>query len=139
MTQLVFRPHHFMCSLILQDIGYSTHFIKNFKQISNILKYDSDAMIIVKEGIDSICTPCPHHLNNHCKKQLDITPLDKAYARILNLKDGDQLSWKEAKKRIGHKMTIKKFHSACKTCEWKCLGICENELQLFLKKYHKNK
>ncbi|MFV9886786.1 MAG: DUF1284 domain-containing protein [Rickettsiales endosymbiont of Dermacentor nuttalli] len=73
-----------MCSLTLQDIGYSSNFIKNFKQISNIFEYDQEIIIQVKTGIDSICLSCLYHINNACKKQLDITHLDNAYVQILN-------------------------------------------------------
>ena len=81
-------------------------------------------------GTDSICTSCPNKLaRDLCTSQKKIDSLDQAHASILNLKDGEILTWRQAKGRILKKMTYKNFYSACKECSWKKLGVCEAALK----------
>ena len=60
--------------------------------------------------------------------QTKIDLLDGAHARILSLKEGDVLSWGEAKERILANFTDEAFESACAPCSWKPMGICKAAL-----------
>jgi hypothetical protein len=125
-----FRPHHFMCTIGFQGHGYSLGFVKNYKKIVEKLNSDETAMIEVAGNMDSICAPCPNKLNEIlCKTQDKITKLDNRHREILQLQDGEILSWKSAKIRIKKHMTVKKFDYACDGCSWKDYGVCQKALE----------
>jgi hypothetical protein len=130
---LKFRPHHFLCTVGYQGKGYSPEFVQNYNQISARLKQTGtlgDAVKIeVVERTDSICAPCPSKREDLCEMQSKIESLDGAHAKILSLKEGDVLTWKEAKERIADQFTDEAFESACSPCSWKPLGICKAALK----------
>lgn len=127
---LTFRPHHFMCTLGFVGEGYSSDFIKKYATIvAKIIKSENTPIKVVF-GTDSICAACPEKLaRDLCLSQKKVDLLDKTHAHILHLKDGEILTWKQAKRRIVKKMTYKNFHHACKGCSWKELGACEKALR----------
>lgn len=129
-----FRPHHFLCALSFKGEGYSPQFIANFTAIMQQLNAaEGDAIKIAVVGdTDSICAPCPHRREKKCTSQEKILRLDQAHAAILRIQSGDVLTWGEAKQRIANMMTIEKFTTACASCEWKSLGVCEKALTTFL-------
>lgn len=119
-----------MCTLGFVGKGYSPNFIKNYATIVNQLAKDANTPIKVHFGTDSICAACPEKLaRDLCMSQKESNVLDKAHATILDLKDGDVLTWRQAKRRLMKKMTFKNFHHACKKCSWKKLGVCETALR----------
>lgn len=127
---LTFRPHHFLCTLGFIGEGYSPAFIKNYTTIVKKLTRDENTPIKVSFGTDSICAACPEKLaRDLCTSQKMIDMLDQAHASILSLKDGEVLTWRQAKGLILKKMTYKNFHYACKGCSWKNLGLCEKALR----------
>ncbi len=127
---LSFRPHHFMCTLGFIGEGYSPDFIQNYAAIVTQLIKNTNTPIKVHFGTDSICAACPEKLaRDLCMSQKESDPLDKVHANILGLKEGDVLTWRQAKDRIIKKMTFKNFHHACKKCSWKKLGVCETALR----------
>lgn len=130
-----FRPHHFLCTLGFQGAGYSPAFIDNFAQIKKALEQDDMVSICVVTGQDSICRACPHQKGNKCSSGEKIQELDASHARIMNLKEKQVLTWREAKHLLKKSMTLDQFHNACAGCEWKALGICEAAL----KKLHNTK
>ena len=127
---IIFRPHHFMCSLSFSGYGYSAEFVANYAKIVELLRQDENIAILVSYGGDSICSACyKMQEDGNCESQPKIEKLDRSYAEILDLKNGDIISWKDAKLRIKANVTLEKFHKACEDCEWKKLGICENSLE----------
>lgn len=135
---LKFRPHHFLCTVGYQGKGYSPEFVKNYDRISADLKHSGPvgdtALIEVVEKTDSICAPCPSKRGDLCETQAKIEQLDSAHAKILSIKEGDVLSWGEAKARIAMAFTDDAFESACAPCSWKALGICKTALHDLKKK-----
>jgi hypothetical protein len=127
---LKFRPHHFLCTVGYQGKGYSAEFVKNYDVIAAGLRVpNGDATLIeVVEKTDSICVPCPSKRGDLCETQAKIDHLDRAHAKILSLKEGDTLTWGEAKKRIVENFSEEAFESACAPCSWKALGICKTAL-----------
>lgn len=129
---LEFRPHHFLCTLGFEGKGYSDEFVKNFSDIASTLR-DTGACgdeipIRVVGGTDRICAPCPNREGDFCSTETKIASLDRAHAKVLELRTGDTLTWGEAKRRIMDKMTPEKFHQACAPCSWRSLGVCERAL-----------
>ncbi len=133
MSNLRFRPHHFLCTVGFEGKGYSEAFVENYQRIATGLRNspDGDATVIevVSETTDSICAPCPNRRGDLCETETRIRALDAAHARILGLKAGDRLTWGEAKMRIREKMNLENFESACAPCSWKRAGICERALR----------
>ena len=123
-----FRPHHFLCTLGFQGKGYSPHFIENYEAIASALCQDEDLPIRVVPQGDSICSACPHQHKTGCAQENKIRVLDYNHSKILNIQSGDVLTWRQAKARLKHHMTLDAFHHACATCEWKSLGLCEKAL-----------
>lgn len=129
-----FRPHHFMCAISFKGLGYSPLFVKNYWHVVNTVRENQNTSIKVTYKDDVICSKCPHLLESgECTSQAKIEHLDKQHAKILQLQDGEILTWAQALSRIKQNMSIPKFHEACVGCEWKSLGICEEALTNLLK------
>ncbi len=126
---IFFRPHHFLCTLGFQGKGYSPSFIKNYQKIAEALQNNDETLIEVVLENDSICRACPHKKETKCAQEEKIQGLDQRHSNILALSAGDVLSWRMAKKRLKSHMTVKRFHQACRGCEWKSLGVCEKALK----------
>ena len=128
---LEFRPHHFLCTLGFVGKGYSPEFVKNFQKTADLLRKTSDGdqvLIRVTSTTDDICVPCPHRREKLCASEPKIMRLDHAHAEVLNLKEGDVLTWGEAKNRLAKYMSLEKFEKACAPCAWKALGVCKSAL-----------
>lgn len=98
---LNFRPHHFLCTIGFVGEGYSPNFVMNYAKIAHKLIEDENTSIRVHFGTDSICGACPEKLaRDLCMSQKEINPLDEAHAKILELKNGGILTWKQAKGRL---------------------------------------
>ena len=131
-SDLLFRPHHFLCTLAFEGKGYSASFIESYDDIAHSLR-DSPAgeetVIEVTNFSDSICAPCPNRRGARCDTNSKITDLDAGHARVLGLKHGDQLTWGEAKDRLRTHMTVELHHRICAPCGWRTLGVCEKALR----------
>ena len=126
--KLSFRPHHFLCTLGFQGKGYAPGFIENYTQIVEALQDNEELSIKVVVESDSICRACPHQREGECKTEDKIKALDTRHSHALGIFPGDELSWREGKKRLKKFMTIDVFHKACEGCQWKSLGVCEEAL-----------
>ena len=122
---LTFRPHHFLCTLGFQGKGYSPDFVQNYQKIKDNLTDDTE--ILVVSYTDSICAPCPHRREKTCTKETFIQSLDQRHAYALSIKDGNRLTWREAKQRLKN-LTVKDHHKMCDGCSWRDLGVCEKAL-----------
>lgn len=127
--RLSFRPHHFLCTLGFQGMGYSPGFVENYAQIVKALQDNEELSIEVVAGRDSICNACPHQGMTGCETEEKIQSLDSRHSQILNIHPGDILSWREGKERLKERMTIDAFHGACEGCQWKDYGVCEKALK----------
>jgi uncharacterized protein len=122
-----------MCTLGFQGKGYSESFVENYQKIADSLRttgaLGDDTEIKVVAGLDAICAPCPNNLGAGCATEEKIQRLDQGHARTLGLKTGDVVTWKEAKKKIAEKMTVKTHHEVCAPCSWLAMGVCEEALK----------
>jgi soluble lytic murein transglycosylase-like protein len=132
MSEVRFRPHHFLCTVGFEGKGYSEEFVANYMKIARGLRETpagDETPISVVSGADSICAPCPNRRGDACETEEKISALDLAHARILGIKSGDRITWGEAKERIRNRMTLEKFRSACEPCSWLRSGMCERALR----------
>ena len=139
MTQIKFRPHHFLCTIAFQGKGYSPEFVDNYTQICEQLNADQGdcVQIQVVNQTDSICCACPDKHGELCRTQSRVEALDNQHAQVLNLKAGMALSWGEAKRQIAEKIDEKVFDSICQGCSWKDLGICLTALKRLRERFNK--
>lgn len=131
MPPLRFRPHHFLCSLSFQGKGYSAPFVENYQAICDQLRSpdgDCTEIEVVSEA-DSICQPCPHRRGTLCETQAKIDRLDQAHATVLGLKEGDRLTWGEAKERLRERMSVATHLEICRECAWRDHGDCQKALE----------
>jgi uncharacterized protein len=127
---ITFRPHHFVCTVGFMGKGYSPDFVDNYQDIVNTLAAHPQTLIRVKEGQDSICGACPHRIDRTiCNSQPIIDVLDDEYKELLEISDGDVVTWKEAQIRIQNNITIEDFHRICSICSWYKAGVCEKALK----------
>lgn len=128
---LQFRPHHFLCALGFQGMGYSPAFVRNFGRIAAVLRGpqgDQTRLRVIGET-DDICAPCPHRRGNACTSQERVLQLDRAHARALGVRLGDVLTWGEARRRIRERVSPTRFDTMCAPCRWQQLGICRAALK----------
>jgi len=131
MSNIRFRPHHFLCTVGFEGKGYSESFVDNYVRVAHGLRETPDGdqtAIEVTSGTDSICEPCPNRRDDRCETESKIRSLDEAHAKILGIRAGDRLTWGEAKEKIRTKMTVEKLRAACAPCAWLKAGMCERAL-----------
>lgn len=128
MADYIFRSHHLLCNYCFIGEGYNDKFIENFSAINNDLKQNSHKLIKLVNASDDICKKCKHNQGVQCETEDKITSLDMKHQEVLGVKNGQELSWNEAKLVIHANVTKDKFHYMCHTCEWYPSGICYNQL-----------
>jgi len=136
MRAIIFRPHHFLCSLGYQGKGYDDAFTANMDHVvADGLHQEGgdETLITVTREADVICGPCPHRRGQGCASQEKIDGLDARHAAWLNLVDGESLTWAEAKTRIAAKVKSGDLSDLCKGCQWLELGLCEDALAKLIK------
>lgn len=119
--KIIIRPHHLICALLFQGKGYSKEFIDNFYYI--IDKIEKGNLMEITYGCDDICSCCPNKIKNKCKNQKKVTALDKNYIQLLNIQEGEFISWSEVENLIQQKLNLKSFHKICEDCDW--YSVCE--------------
>jgi len=80
MTDLRYRPHHFLCSLGFEGKGYSPEFTANMTAIvQGRLRAPGgeSARITVTVAADDICAPCPSRRMTGCDNDAKIAALDR--------------------------------------------------------------
>lgn len=130
-TPVIYRPHHFLCSLGFRGKGYSERFTANMSDIIDgrlRAAGGDDVTIIVTGATDDICAPCPKRYGTLCESQEKIAALDARHARALGLFDGTKITWGDAKRRIVKRVLPGSLASLCKGCQWLDLGLCEQAL-----------
>ncbi|MBS1962746.1 MAG: DUF1284 domain-containing protein [Bdellovibrionales bacterium] len=131
MSDIRFRPHHFLCTIGFEGKGYSEAFVENYARLARELRESKggDALEIeVTARTDSICEPCPNRRGNLCETEAKIRSLDDAHAAALGIRPGDRLSWGEAKAKIRERITVETMRTICAPCAWLKAGMCERAL-----------
>lgn len=116
------RPHHLLCTRAFKGKGYSAAFVENMQCVINRLRLGCD--IILVEGIDDICTPCPERIENRCRSEAKVTAFDKAVLSRFRLKIKTAYSYAEIERMLNAELTEPVYDCICRNCEWKQTGIC---------------
>lgn len=128
--RLRFRPHHFLCSLGFEGMGYSDAFTANMAAIVlGRLRAPGGtaALIEVTTKADDICAPCPARRGTGCQSSERIAALDAAHGAALALNEGDVLSWGEALLRM-RALPPEALDDICAGCRWLEAGMCRAAL-----------
>lgn len=126
-----YRPHHFLCSVGWQGMGYSKDFSLNMDSIvdGTLRAPGGDSTIIeVVKYTDDLCSPCPHRREKLCEKQEAIEKLDNTHSKKLGLKIGKNITWGDAKKLIRKKVVPTDLNKICEGCQWLEYGVCAKAL-----------
>lgn len=106
------RPHHLLCILNFQGLGYSTEFVEKLRNVKNAID-DNSIILKLVEGQDDICKTCPN--SSKCSMMNYTRVLDKKVMVATELEYG--IEYEAAKV-----MDIVK-----KNISWNILNmICEN-------------
>ena len=119
-----------MCLTGFKGKGYSPEFINNLRAITGRLRGpDGDNTgITVVRGPDDVCAKCPHLVDDTCDFGGKVEQLDERHAKALDMKEGERLTWHEAKKRIAGGIDDSTFDHVCESCYWKFFGACKSAL-----------
>ncbi len=125
----VLRGHHLLCVHGFVGRGYSPDFAENMRACVVALRGDPDAVVILVDEPDLICTPCPHLLDGRCQSDgLEGEELraeqDRRVLDSLRLEPGAHLSWREVVERIRATVTPADLAYLCADCQWLPLGLC---------------
>lgn len=83
---MIIRPHHILCILSYQGIGYNYTFEINMNKITQLLYVQKNTIISLSSGIDIICKYCPNNLgNNQCLYEKTVNLLDTKVLQTFKL------------------------------------------------------
>lgn len=125
------RGHTLLCLQGFRGEGYSPGFVQNMASIHAELLKNPEAWIEVVEEPDAICAACPHRMPAGCGLHGDASEegmqaQDGHVLRLLSLRPGDRLQWREVLERIRRSVTGASLPSICGQCRWLPLGYCRD-------------
>lgn len=121
------RGHHLFCTALFSGHGYSEAFTENMQSILGALQ--AGEPIELTCGPDQVCMACPN-LSGEGGCALgteDVCRRDQSALRVLDLKEGGTLTWKQSQERLAD-LTEALFQSVCGSCRWQREGLCSFQL-----------
>ncbi len=112
------RGHHLICIHTFAGEGYSSAFANNMQRIIDALKMPTQTVRIV-EGLDHICTFCPHSNWTSCLKDDDkVKDMDKRALSVLKIELGDVYKSLHLYLKTAEAIHKGLFCEACSECDW---------------------
>lgn len=129
---LDFRPHHLLCILGFDGDGPSRAFVENYQAIRTHLEppHGKRVPIRVVFGVDDLCSACPGRHGRICEMDDVASEVDRLHAEILELKEGEILSWGEARRRLLEHADDPRFDVVADLCPWDQYGGCHRGLEV---------
>ena len=116
------RPHHGLCIRFFENKGYSDVFTRNMAGVIRSLE-ESDPVITLTAGADSICTACPELSSGSCEASGRAALYDSRVMEICGLSAGQHIGWREFQKKVAEDITgAGRLPEVCGECRW--YGIC---------------
>lgn len=117
------RPHHLGCVAGFTGHGYDTGFTTRLAAIAHRLEEDPAAEILVVDGGDDVCLPCPHRDGSRCVRdpgaQQRVLEHDRAFLIALGLRIGDRTSLSAVRDRLRDDPAARaRIRAACSACPW---------------------
>jgi hypothetical protein len=114
------RPHHILCerygTFDLPERG--PEFYSFQKRVTDILNNEDDAVIVVTEGPDDICSRCPECKNNRCEhpegNEEQVRKWDRMVMKGLGIEYGQRYTVAELKRIIKEKAPLQFCKEKCR-------------------------
>ncbi|CTQ34212.1 hypothetical protein JAN5088_03005 [Jannaschia rubra] len=122
------RPHHVLCSVGFEGVGYDDAFTAN---MSNLVRGQlrapggQDMNILISGHADAICAPCPKRRGLGCASQDRIDRFDADHAELLDLAPGQLLTWGECLEKVRENVVPDDLDRICRDCPWLPGGMCK--------------
>src|SRR4030095_12737879 len=102
---ITIRGHTLLCLQGFRGKGYSPDFVKNLIEINNSLVENENASVRVVATPDDVCLACPNLKMNGCNLkgpgfEQSMLAQDRQVLSLLNIQEGETLSWHEILDRI---------------------------------------
>jgi hypothetical protein len=128
------RGHTLLCLQGFRGKGYSPGFVENLIEINNSLVENENAPVRVVAMPDDVCLACPNLKMNGCNLkgpsfEASMLAQDRQVMSLLEIREGEALSWREILERIGQKMRGEMLSSICGDCPWLPLGYCQEGIE----------
>jgi len=120
------RPHHLLCILNFEGLGYSTEFVEKLGSVKKAID-DNSIIIRLVEGQDDICKTCPNRIK--CSQMEYIRILDKKVMIATDLEYGKEYDAANLMEIVKSRISWNLLNVICENCAfyYKCK-------QAFLKK-----
>jgi len=81
-------------------------------------------------GVDDICSKCPHNVENICSKPgRNVEEFDREIVRKLEIDIRRKVELKSLLNLLEKRIQPEELPTICKGCEWLELGFCEEGLR----------
>ena len=123
------RSHHLICLHFYDGEGYDEPFIRNLEERLDTIRREG---VVVAEGPDDVCEPCPHRNRELCTfsrtADREIREMDAKALALLGLEPGRKVGWTWLRDTV---ITVfPRWHAThCRLCTWR--QSCERS-ELFL-------
>jgi hypothetical protein len=82
------------------------------------------------DGVDDICSKCPHNVGNSCSKPgRNVIELDRGIVGRLKIDLGRKVELRSLLNLVEERIKPEELPEICKGCEWLGLGFCEEGLR----------
>ena len=114
------RPHHILCERYgtFDTLARGPAFSSIQQHIEEVLNKDDDAVIVVTEGPDEICSRCPECKNNRCESpdgnEEQVSKWDHIVMKGLGLEYGQRLTVSELKRIVKEKAPLQFCKERCR-------------------------
>lgn len=125
------RPHHVLCAIGFDGVGYDNAFTANLGNITRgqlRARGGTEIQVLITGHADAICAPCPRRVGLGCEAQARIDRIDAAHLAMLGLKVGARLSWGECLEVTRARIVPDDLDRICEGCPWLPLGTCKANL-----------
>jgi len=94
------------------------------------IKENPSIEIKVVNGVDDICSKCPHNVKNACSKPgSNVEEFDQEIVDRLKIDIGKKVELKILLNLVEKIVQPEELATICKGCEWLELGFCEEGLR----------
>ncbi len=104
--------------------------MENMRGIVDSIRKNPSLEIEVVDGVDDICSECPHNVENRCNKPgSNVERFDREIIGRLRVDIGGKAEAKNLLKLVEKKIRPEELSEICEGCEWLGLGFCEEGLR----------
>ena len=103
--------------------------MENMQGIVDRIRENPSIEIEIVNGVDDICSVCPHNVENRCNKPgSNVEQFDKEMVDRLEVDIGRKVEAEILLNLVEKKIQPEQLSEICEGCEWLELGFCEDGL-----------